>query len=72
MVGWAELVLALSKFLELGLGVGLRKELGLQGRAGQGLVPKSFDGQMEEQDQMRGEKALELLLILLEQSEVMN
>ena len=69
LVGWVEQVLALSKFLGLGLSFGLWKELGLQEWAGQYLrqVPKNFDAQMKVQGQMRKGRALELLQILLEQ-----
>lgn len=74
LVAWVEQVLALSKFLGLGLNFGPRKELGrgLQEWIGQGLrfaqVPKSFDAQMKVQDQ-RKRRALELLL---EQYDEMN
>ena len=71
-----EQVLALSKFLGLGLSFGLWKELGLQERAGQDLrfaqVPKNFDAQMKVQGQMRKGRALELLQVLLEQYDGMN
>ena len=84
LVAWVKQVLALSKFLGLGLnfgqlGLGLnfgQLELRLQEWVGQGLrfsqVPKSFDAQMEPQDQMRKGRALELLQILLEQYDGMN
>jgi hypothetical protein len=68
--------LVLSNFLGLGLNFGLRKELGLQEWAGQGLrfaqVPKSVDAQMKVQDQIRKGRALELLQILLEQYDGRN
>ena len=76
LVALEEQVLALSKFLGLGLSFGLWKELGLQEWAGQDLrfaqVPKNFDAQMKVQDQMRKGRALELLQVLLEQYDGMN
>ena len=84
LVAWVKQVLALSKFLGLGLnfgqlGLGLnfgQLGLGLQEWVGKGLkfsqVPKSFDAQMEAHDQMRKGRALELLQILLEQYDGMN
>lgn len=78
LVALVEQVLALSKFLGLGLNFGLRRELelGLQEWDGQGLrfaqVPTSFDAQLKLQDQTRKGRALELLQILLEQYDGMN
>ena len=76
LVRWVEQVLALSKFLGLGLNFGPRKGLGqgLQEWVGQGLwfaqVP--VDVQMKVQDQMRRRMVLELLQILSEQYDGMN
>ena len=78
LVALVEQVLALSKFLGLGLNFGLRRELelGLQEWDGQGLrfaqVPTSFDAQLKVQDQTRKGRALELLQILMEQYDGMN
>jgi len=75
LVAWVKQVLALSKFLGLGLNFG-QLGLGLQEWVGKGLkfsqVPKSFDAQMKAQNQMRKGRALELLQILLEQYDGMN
>ena len=78
LVGWVEQVLALSKFLGLGLNFGPMKELGqgLQQWVGQGLrfaqVLKGVDAQMKVQDQTRKGRVMQLLQILLEQYDGMN
>ena len=78
LVGWVEQVLALSKFLGLGLNFGPMKELGqgLQQWVGQGLrfaqVLKSVDAQMKVQDQTRKGRVMQLLQILSEQYDGMN
>ena len=79
LVGWVEQVLALSKFLGLGLNFGpIMKELGqgLQQWVGQGLrfaqVLKGVDAQMKVQDQTRKGRVMQLLQILSEQYDGMN